>query len=359
MSGFQTSQRFGASENGQREWPEMLPAEFHSTTEQKSGQASLFPTYGLPVRVQANLVVWRLLVNGVCLMSEWRGPVLEGLRARYSNQSTAASVAGRASRVFDHFDICGAREWSDVDSQMCDDFYWAAYRDRMGRSQLPAHNTARDRQWIVMATLEVAATLGAPVDPLGLVGERIPRICDRVSPARPLDEAELERAKAFADPGVCPSRRSVLVALSLSGGNSREVAAAPVRDVNLDTATVTFRGKSSRTNPLDEWSVETLALFISENPSLGDDDLLAVTKRNGHSLGATIVSTRLTEVLRDAGLADKEGITARSFRLTTAHRIFAQDGIAAVARFLGVRSLDTAAAALGYDWQNEHEGSAG
>ena len=321
-------------------------------------QLGLFTDW-VPPLVRAAARVWKLMMEDNERLAAWRDPVLEGLRARYSNGSTAARVVGQACWLFDHWGVCGAGKWSDLTPQMSDDFYWAAYLDRRGRCRVPAQNTARDRQWIVTVALEVAASMGALVDPAELVGKRIPRIDDRVSPARPLDEKELDLAKAFADPGLHSSRRSVQVALSLRGGTSKEVAVARLRDVNLDVATVTFRGKASRTNALDEWSVETLALFISENPSLGDDDFLAVTKRNDHSLGATTVSVRLTEVLRDAGIADRPGVTARSFRLTTAQQIFEQDGIGAAARFLGVRSLDTAAAALGYEWQSEQANGTG
>ena len=67
------------------------------------------------------------------------------------------------------------------------------------------------------------------------------------------------------------------------------------------------------------------------------------------------MTVRLGQVLRDAGIAGRPGVTARSFRLTTANRILHTQGIEAATKFLGSPSLDNTAAALGYRW-GQHDG---
>ena len=84
------------------------------------------------------------------------------------------------------------------------------------------------------------------------------------------------------------------------------------------------------------------------------DTRLCVTDRVSPRQGAQSAATRLCDVIRDAGLAEAEGVTAGSIRLTTAAEVLAADGIEAAARLLGARSLDVAAAALGHDWDQPH-----
>ena len=78
--------------------------------------------------------------------------------------------------------------------------------------------------------------------------------------------------------------------------------------------------------------------------------MVCVSARTSSSRAAHAVTVRLGQVLRDAGIAGRPGVTARSIRLTTANRILQTDGIEAAARFLGSPSLDSTADALGYQW---------
>ena len=81
--------------------------------------------------------------------------------------------------------------------------------------------------------------------------------------------------------------------------------------------------------------------------------MVAVTAGSIPARAAHSVTVRLGQILRDAGISDRVGVTARSFRLTTARRIFDGESIEAAARFLGAVSLDTVADALGHDWRND------
>ncbi len=166
---------------------------------------------------------------------------------------------------------------------------------RLGPAPPHQQATARNRQWAALVAFEEAAKLGAPVNPRQLIGERIPRPTSAVA-ARPLDNDEDRCVRNHADAGLVATRRAVMLVLSYAGGTASEAAAVRMGDIDLDSGTVEFSGAAAR-----------------------------------------------------------PGVTARSFRLTTARRILDSDGIEAAARFLGSPSLDSTAAALGYRW-GQHDG---
>ena len=164
---------------------------------------------------------------------------------------------------------------------------------------------------------------------------------------------EARRVKEHADAGLLGSRRSLLVVFSFAGGTATEVAGVRMGDVNLDEATVAFRGTYPRVNPLDEWGVSRVARFVRNRAPIPADHPICVTGRVRPERAAHSVTVRLRDVLRDAGLSDREGVSARSIRLTTARGLLETDGIEAAARFLGSPSLDNTAAALGHKWRND------
>ena len=123
--------------------------------------------------------------------------------------------------------------------------------------------------------------------------------------------------------------------------------------MDLDAEAVAFSGESARVNPLGSWSARTIGLWLSNQPNLpAPDELLCVGEGLSEERAAHSVTVRLSRVLRDAGLAGRPGVTARSLRLTTARHILEHSDIAAAARFVGAVSLDATAAALGYDWRS-------
>ena len=156
-----------------------------------------------------------------------------------------------------------------------------------------------------------------------------------------------------AESALAWSGLGVLVAAARSGGTPKEIAALRLGDVDLEAATVAFGGPEARVNPLDGWSVKMMRRFLANQRSepRGTGDLLCVSDGSDPVRAAHSVTVRLGTVLRDAGLKGRPGVSARSIRLTTARRVLDSDGIEAAARFLGVPSLDTAAAALRHDWQ--------
>ena len=294
---------------------------------------------------------WCLAVTGEQALSWWGPLVVEAVSARYaSNARTAEKAAAEAYRLFRYLDARGAAVWADVTAGLVLDWCWAARRDRSGVHRGTAQSTARNRQWAALAAFGEAARLGAPIDASALVGARIPRPDPAVS-ARPLTDAEAERVRVYADAGLVASRRSLLVEFSYAGGTATEVAGVRMRDVDADAGTVVFTGAAARVGRLDAWGVETVRRFLRNHPAVAGGDLLCVTAGSDVSRGAHSVTVRLGQVLDDAGLSGRPGVTARSIRLTGARRVLEADGIEAAARFLGSPSLDSTAAALGHMWR--------
>lgn len=320
-------------------------------------QRDLFAHGDPPVRLPRVLLAlagWVLFVSGELSLAAWGPVVLDELRRRFSaNGATAEKVAAEASRLFRFWAICGADTWDGVDASMTLEWCWRPRAGRGNRFGWVSQSTARNRQWAALELCKAAADLGAPIDPSALIGERIARPTDYTS-TRPLTGDEDLLVCQRAESALAWSGLGVLVAAARSGGTAKEIAALRLGDVDLEAAMIAFGGPSARINPLDGWSVEMMRRFLANQRTepLGVGDLLCASAGSNPVRAAHSVTVRLGRVLRDAGLKGRPGVSARSIRLTTARRLFETDGIETAARFLGVPSLDTAAAALGHDWRH-------
>ena len=205
-----------------------------------------------------------------------------------------------------------------------------------------SESTARNRQWVALEVLNTFVRLGADINPRELIGERVARPSTYVS-TRPLTDEEDRIVRRRAESKLARSRIGMLVGLSGCGGTAKEIAALRVCDIDLDTQTVSFGGRSARVNPLDEWTVTmTRRFFANHNDGLvNGDEPLCLSDSIGEVRGAQSVAVRLGRLLQEAGLKGRPGVSARSIRLTTARRVLDVDGIEAAARFLGRRRWTT------------------
>lgn len=265
---------------------------------------------------------------------------------RFANPATRRKLATLAGWLFRYLDAAGAKDWSEVTPEMAEGWCRAAARHK-GRWVSPAPSTVRNRQWALTVVCGALEAAGAEVDPALRPG-RAPRPAT-ARRSRPLTPAELDLVRAFADRGLAGSRRSAMVALAEAGAAPAEIAAARACDVDLAAATVRLGIGRVRVNPLTGWGAEAIRRVLSVN-GIAPADRLCVTDSVGADRGAQSVATRLCDAIRDAGLAEAEGVTGGSIRLTAAAGVLARGGIEAAARFLGSSSLDAAAAALGHDW---------
>lgn len=267
---------------------------------------------------------------------------------RFANPATRRKLTTLTGWLFRYLAASGAQRWADVTAEMTRGWCSAAAR-RRHRWAAPAPSTVRNRQWALTVVCDALDAAGAEVDAALRPGREARPPARRRS--RPLTPAERKLVRAYADRGLVGSRRSAMVALAEAGASPAEIASARASDVDLEAGTVRLNPERPRVNPLTGWGAEAIGRVLVVNGiDPAEDTRLCVTGTAGADRAAQSVATRLCDVIRDAGLAEADAVTAGSIRLTAAAEVLARAGIEAAARFLGARSLDAAAAALGHDW---------
>ena len=294
-------------------------------------------------------------VTGEMSLDEARDLAGAAAGVRFANPATRRKLTTLTGWLFRYLAASGAERWADVTAEMTQGWCSAAAK-RRGRWAAPAASTVRNRQWALTVVCDALEAAGAEVDPALRPGrEQRPGTPRR---SRPLTGPELDLVRAYADRGLVGSRRSAMVALAEAGASPAEIASVRACDVDLAAETVRLNPDRARVNPLTGWGAEAIRRVLVVNGiDPADDARLCVTGTAGADRAAQSVATRLCDVIRDAGLAEADAVTAGSIRLTAAAEVLARAGIEAAARFLGARSLDAAAAALGHGW--DHTGDNG
>ena len=290
----------------------------------------------------------RLARDGDWSLESWLPLVQRGLRQRLRYETTAEKAVREAARLFRYLDAHGVETFEQVTPQMVIKWCWAPLPDRKGKHKVPEAATARNRRWYAQEVLKEVASLGAPVDPVALVGETIRRFPKAVT--RPLTDAESDVLMAKSDVGHRLTRVSVTVALSFGGGTATEVSNVLRRHVDLTEGTVTFVGLEHRTNQLCDWGADVIGRWLTDHPEVGAEDRLCVLPDSEGREAMKSVAVRQHSAMSRAGLAGLPQLSARSIRLTGGRRVLESDGIEAAALFLGSPSLDNTALALNYRW---------
>jgi len=273
----------------------------------------------------------------------------EGVAASYSaNPATSKKAAAEVLRFVRYAAGSGLTYVDEFTAELVDGFLWSA-SGRQGCFADVSASTAANRQAFVRRFFAVLADLGE-WDGGDITGSPIPR--NSSEPSRVLTSEELASIRAFADSGLATGRRALLVVLAEAGGDAAEIAQVTVDDVDLDAATVRFRGPAARINPLTEWGRATTrtVLRTAEPPS---GLRLCVSNEISLERAAHSVTVRLREVLADAGLASRPRVTPRSIRLTIARQVLDTGAVEAAARFLGNESLDATARMLDHRWREQ------
>lgn len=294
-----------------------------------------------------------LLMKCDLSFSAWEPLVREAIQQRYGHGTdTTKLVVGHNSRMFKFLRAHQVYSLDDVTPDLVVMWLWTGRKDRNGEIRDVHPNTARLRQWSALVWFEEAANRGCPINPETLIGERIQPSVKAIS-ARPLDDEEDRLVCRHADTGLIGSQRSLVVAVNRTGASLVETASLRARDINLSAGTIALRGDAARTNAMDEWSVQTVERWwkcLLEQPD--PDELVCLSKKNTPTKAAAkSIGVRLGNVLSDARIRHRPGVSATSFRLTGARHVFEKSGIEAAARFLGAVSLDRTAEALRHNWQ--------
>ena len=305
----------------------------------------------LPPLVRAALGAVALVMSAEERIEAWTPALLDALAARYgSKPATAQKVTSEAGRLLRFLTGRGAVTWRDDVEPLVSEWCWAARPDQTGRHRSAAPATARNRRWVAQTVLETAAMLGAPVD-AAAAGEHAACRGDEVA-ARPLTADEEQDVRAFAE-STALVLRPPLVVFAFAGGTAAEIALLTAADVDIDEGVVRFRGDAARANPLDEWSRGLVGLYL-RNARPPPEDPLCVSGCLDPLRATHSVTVRLNRAIAEAGLGGRPGVVARSLRLTAARHVLQARGLETAARFLGSRSLNRTAEALGYDWRNGH-----
>lgn len=169
----------------------------------------------------------------------------------------------------------------------------------------------------------------------------------------PLTDKEVDRCRSFAEGMIGDARYSAAWALAEATARVAELGAIRPSDVNLKSNRV-WVGGSSNTEPrwaeLTDWGSERLDAFLSPRPKPTAGHPLLVPGKGSRS----ILHELIASTLRRAGVAKQPDIRPNSIAAWRgAKELETGASIDEVAALLGMRSLDRAAAFIGFDWRAE------
>jgi integrase/recombinase XerC len=172
--------------------------------------------------------------------------------------------------------------------------------------------------------------------------------------SRPLTDEEVAECRGASHWSIGSTRRSATWALAEATCRSGEIPLVRVGDIDLDRCVVDIRGGgrcAPRHGQLTAWGIEEVARrieVVGSDPStplvyVGDDARLG---------GLVSANSTITQVLHRAGLADEADVRPSSVVAWAGVHVLQSTGqIEGVAKALGLKSLDRAAAFIGWDWQ--------
>jgi integrase len=222
-------------------------------------------------------------------------------------------------------------------------------RSRTSTGSVPSAATVRNRLTALRLLFRAARqaglitgdpTLDAVIAPTG------------ARPARPLTDSEIAAGRDAALWSLTTRRYACAWALAETTARGSELAQICWTDINLATGAVVLPGGRrivARTGQLSVWGRTILA---GEHATVTDRSGSVLYTGSDVTVGGRVAaSNALSTVLIRAGLASKPDIRPGSITGWAGRQCLTATGdIAAVARLLGMRSLDHAARLIGWDW---------
>ncbi|WP_405839157.1 hypothetical protein OG528_15660 [Streptomyces platensis] len=257
--------------------------------------------------------------------------------------------------------VRGAPLLAEVDAALAAQFIDAHGRTRHGHVAPASLSTRHLRRSVLRMCFATARRLAlADIDPTRDI-DLPARLCGST---RPLDEAEAVELRRTAEFTERPTRHAAAAALALAGGFSGEIGHIGSRDLDVSGARVWMHGSAKtrpRWCPLDAWGSQVLAAradHIHATAPLGQAPhrlRLAVSARNGTAEQIQArVCVALRDILRRIGLGADRAVRPASITAYAGWETFYATGhIEAAARHLGMTSLDSTAALIGHQWQDE------
>lgn len=174
-------------------------------------------------------------------------------------------------------------------------------------------------------------------------------------PARPLNHLEVAVGRDVAMWSLTGQQYSLVWALAETTARGSELPAIGWRHVDLESGAVELAGAGRvrpRTGQLSPWGVTIVqqAKARQGRDGRGDTPIIYGTQPPPVG-GAGWASNVLATILLRAGLAGKRDVRPTSITAWAGRQCWDTTGdIAAVARLLGLHSLDAAARFIGWDW---------
>jgi hypothetical protein len=178
-------------------------------------------------------------------------------------------------------------------------------------------------------------------------------------PTRPLTDDEIALSRSFSMMTMTETRQPAAFALAEATARCSELPAITAVDLDLHRARVWLKGTSAtraRWGTLTDWGIEQLARRLERYSAPSEASIVCSGSRS--SSGASASAHRaITLILQRAGLADEPDVRPNSVVAWRGRKALSEGAtIDEVARLLGIRSLDRAAAFVGWDWQEAHPG---
>jgi integrase len=289
-----------------------------------------------------------------------RNEVLENASAQIAKAIEASSVLSVQTRsrfiaTSDRFCLfcsrgCGLGSLHEVTSEIARAFVAAPLEDRE-----PSIATMHLRRSVLRFVFRQARELR--------LADRDPCVDLSLPPrsglsARPLTDDEIALCRSYSLTSLTNTRTPAAWALAEATARTAEIPNIRVSDVDLANRRVWLHGSKrtvERWAPLTSWGVVQLARRVAK---LDDGNASLVYTANGSAASGQASSCiALSDTLVRAGLAGEPDLRPVSVAAWAGRSLLDQTGrIDAVARLLGVRSLDRAARIVAWDWSQAEDG---
>ncbi|MPZ68288.1 MAG: hypothetical protein GEU71_02020 [Actinobacteria bacterium] len=284
------------------------------------------------------------------------GKVLRQLNgARFTDQ-TVQRMAEIMTRFVTYLEKGhGIRSIADVAEEHAEGFIFAS-TGISGRGR-PTPATMHLRRSALRLYFRIARELGMSIgDPT----------LDLLLPARsslatrPLTDDEITLGRSFSLNTLNATRRPAAWALAEATARTSEIPHVRVQDVDAAASRVWVSGSTKvepRWGQLSEWGLQQV---LRRMEGLRKDDLLVYEGNGSEQSRQASSCIAISQTLMDSGLDREQDVRPGSVVAWAGNKIFEETGsIDAVARRLGVRSLDRAAGVIGWDWAGSSCGEKG
>lgn len=241
---------------------------------------------------------------------------------------------------------------ADATRQHALDWIAESYYTASGTWEDPALATRHRRRSAVRLYFRLARALGLSVHDPTLDIRLPPRT---TLTTRPLDTDEIVLGQLASQNTLVATRLPAAWALAEAAASTSEIAAVTIADVDLDGRRVWLHhgGKSriARWGTLTDWGHDALARRLEDITPAKPTRRVVYDGTAGPESGQAATCAAVHEVLCLSGLANERDVRPASVAAWAAREQFDATGrIEDAARVLGLRSLDRAARAIGWDW---------